>query len=321
MGGFELYAKAWCLVIKIDLALFIGLFSRFPGTVEGVCVVSETMTTPENNESPVAPVYQPKVADSSAALWRTIAILLAVLLVGVLAFLLGRNSFLPADMEVGAAAATEMTQESSSGGNNVQAAQPEFAPSLEDPKALEILRAEPKRDAADPRAVGKVDAPVVLVEFTDYSCPMCTKFAHETEPGLQELIDNGTLRIEYRDLVIFPNYGSDIAAAGGWAAAEQGKHSEYRQAVWAAAGTGHPEYSVDSVVELAKAAGVPDLDKFRASVQSAETKAKVDEQTKHAQSLGIGGTPFLMINDTGLGGAYPLDFVKRTIEEQAKLVK
>ncbi len=280
------------------------------------------MTTPENNESPVAPVYQPKVADSSAALWRTIAILLAVVLVGVSAFLLGRNTFLSADSaEAGTAAATEMTQDESSGGKATQPANPEFAPSVEDPKALEILRAEPKRDAADNRAVGKVDAPVVMVEFTDYSCPMCTKFAHETEPGLQELIDNGTLRIEYRDLVIFPNYGSDIAAAGGWAAAEQGKHADYRHAVWAAAGNGHPEYTVDSVVELAKVAGVPDLEKFRSSVESAETKAKVDAETKHAQELGIGGTPFVMINDAGLPGAYPLEFVKRTIEEQAKLVK
>lgn len=264
------------------------------------------------------PVYQPQRADSSVAVWRTVAILLAIALVAVSAFMVGRGFF--STQDVADSAGAEQTHGEQAGASENHG-QPEFAPSIEDPKGLEILRAEPKRDPADNRAVGKVDAPVVMIEFTDYSCPMCTKFAHETEPGLQELIDNGTLRVEYRDMVIFQNHGSDIAAAGGWAAAEQGKHAEYRHAVWQAAGNGHPQYTVDSVVELAKAAGIPDVDAFRASVESEQTKAKVEAETRHAQELGIGGTPFIMINDTGLSGAYPLNFVKRTIEEQAKLVK
>lgn len=266
---------------------------------------------------------EPTVANaqqkSSETMWRTLAILQAVVLVALIAFMIGRGHFSPAASQDAVPSAPEQ-QTAPEAQPEQKPATPEFAPSATDPKALEILRAEPKRDPQDNRAVGKVDAPVVMVEFTDYSCPMCTKFAHETESGLQELIDNGTLRIEYRDLVIFQQYGSDIAAAGGWAAAEQGKHAEYRKAVWDAA-QGHPEYTVDSVVALAKAAGVPDLDAFRASVESEETKAKVDAQTKHAQELGITGTPFIMINDAAVNGAYPLDFVKRTIEEQAKQVQ
>lgn len=268
-----------------------------------------------SNSENTSVVAQSDQGSSSVALWRNIAISLAVVLVAVIAFFLGRGGF-----GAGAPSASEPAPQSAPTQEApAQQQTPEFAPSATDPKALELLRAEPKRDPQDNRALGKVDAPVVMVEFTDYSCPMCTKFAHETEAGLQELIDNGTLRIEYRDMVIFQQYGSDIAAAGGWAAAEQGKHAEYRKAVWDAA-HGHPEYTVDSVVELAKAAGVPDLEKFRASVESEETKAKVNEQTQHGQSLGIGGTPFIMINDTAVSGAYPLDFVRRTIEEQAKLV-
>lgn len=273
----------------------------------------------ENASQPVA------TQDKSVALWRTLAIVLAVALVAVVAFMMGRGGFGSAasstpDTSSTQTAQSAATEQAEAPKENTQPQQtPEFAPSVTDENVLKLLRAEPKRDANDNRAVGKVDAPVVMVEFTDYSCPMCTKFAHETESGLQDLVDNGTLRIEYRDLVIFQQYGSDIAAAGGWAAAEQGKHAEYRKAVWDAA-QGHPQYTVDSVVELAKTAGVPDLDKFRASVESADTKAKVDEQTQHAYSLGLTGTPFIMINDTGLNGAYPLDFVRRTIEEQAKAV-
>lgn len=279
-----------------------------------------------SNSEYSAPVAQPS-SNSSVALWRTLTLVLAVVLIGVVLFMLMRGGASAEAQTAGQRVSESVEQTPSTAQSDAQSqtqaqpqGDPEFAPSATDPKALEILRAEPKRDPADNRAVGKVDAPVVMIEFTDYSCPVCTHFAHETHDALQKLVDQGMLRIEYRDLVIFERYGSNIAAAGGWAAAEQGKFKEYRDAVWAAA-EGHAEYSVDSVVDLAKTAGVPDLEKFRASVESAETKAKVEAETKHGYELGLRGTPFIMINDTALSGAYPVDFVVRTIEEQAKLVK
>ncbi len=199
---------------------------------------------------------------------------------------------------------------------------PEFAPSVEDEQTLEIIASQIQRDESDPRAVGKVDAPVVLVEYSDFSCPVCTQFATETEPRLKELVSNGTLRIEYRDFVIFSNYGSDIAAAGGWAAAYQGKYSEYRSALWEAAPAGeHPEYTEESVIAIAKKAGVPDLDRFRTDMNSEDTKAKIANESQAAQSIGLTGTPFFIINKAALGGAYPTEFVIKTIENQAELAQ
>lgn len=246
------------------------------------------------------------------SLWKAATILLALALVVLLVILYMRNAETPAESATAAqSAASETTAQATP-------ELPEYAPSNPNPEALKILRAEPRRDANDARAVGSPDAPVVMVEFSDFSCPMCTRFATQVEPELQKLIDDGTLRIEYRDLVIFQQHGSDIAAAGGWAAAAQGKHTEYRHAVWEAAGGGHPEYTEDVVVELAQKAGVPDLEKFRADMTSEETKAKVKAETEHAFSLGIQGTPFMMVNDATISGAYPVEYVTRTIEEQAK---
>ncbi|WP_175957377.1 thioredoxin domain-containing protein [Schaalia sp. Marseille-Q2122] len=268
-----------------------------------------------------APAFPPTQAERSAqaatannaSLWKAATILLTLALVVLLVVFYLRSAGAPEGADSAAQSTPPAAQET-------QAAPelPEFAPSNPNPEALKILRAEPRRDANDGRAVGSHEAPVVMVEFSDYSCPMCTRFATQVEPELQKFIDDGTLRIEYRDLVIFSQHGSDIAAAGGWAAAAQGKHAEYRHAVWAAAGGGHPEYTEDVVVELAKTAGVPDLEKFRADMTSEDTKAKVKAETEHAFSLGIQGTPFMMINDATISGAYPADFVIRTIEEQAK---
>lgn len=252
-------------------------------------------------------------ANDRTSLWKAATILLALTLVVLLVILYLRSTGTPAS-------ADSATQPAQSASSTPQPAEqiPEFAPTNTNPEALKILSAEPRRDANDGRAVGSVDAPVVMVEFSDFSCPMCTRFATQVEPGLQKFVDDGTLRIEYRDLVIFSQHGSDIAAAGGWAAAAQGKHAEYRHTVWEAAGSGHPEYTIDSVVELAKTAGVPDLDKFRADLTSEEITGKVKAETEHAFSIGLQGTPFMMINNATISGAYPLEFVTRTIEEQAK---
>lgn len=247
-------------------------------------------------------------AKSTNSMWKAATILLALVLVILLVIIYMRSGAAPEGSgETAQSAPAQAVEE-----------MPEFAQVNPDPAAVKILNDEPRRDANDGRAVGSVDAPVVMVEFSDFSCPMCTRFATTVEPGLQKFIDDGTLRIEYRDLVIFQQHGSDIAAAGGWAAAAQGKHAEYRHAVWEAAGHGHPDYTVDSVVELAKTAGVPDLEKFRADLTSEEIKGKVQDETTHGFSLGIRGTPFMMINDSTISGAYPLEYVTRTIEERAK---
>lgn len=61
-----------------------------------------------------------------------------------------------------------------------------------------------RRVDGDPLARGPVDAPVVLVVYSDYRCPFCAKFSHDTEPQLvDKYVEAGKLRIEWRDLPIF----------------------------------------------------------------------------------------------------------------------
>ena len=199
--------------------------------------------------------------------------------------------------------------------------EPTSAPAVTDPKILELVRSLPKRDPADAQAKGKVDAPVVMVVYSDFACPYCTQFAQKVEPELADLVAQGTLRVEWRDLAqISPT--SPLAAQAGRAAAKQGKFWEFHDAVYAAADPqGHPEYTEDSLVAFAKKAGVADIDRFRTDMNAAETVSAVTEAKEHAHSIGITGTPFMIVGETFISGYQDAEYMKAVINSQAAKVK
>jgi len=171
------------------------------------------------------------------------------------------------------------------------------------------------------QAKGKVDAPVVMVIYSDFACPYCTQFAQKVEPELDKLVKQGTLRVEWRDLAQISET-SPLAAQAGRAAAKQGKFWEFHDAVYAAADPqGHPTYTEDSLVAFAKKAGVPDLKKFRADMTAAETVKAVSESTNHVHSIGIQGTPFMIVGETYISGYKDADYMTAVVKSQAAKAK
>src|SRR5699024_6277492 len=57
-----------------------------------------------------------------------------------------------------------------------------------------------QRDTEDPLSIGSVDAPVAMVVFSDYQCPFCATWSHETLPVMMDYVEDDELRIEWRDL-------------------------------------------------------------------------------------------------------------------------
>ena len=199
--------------------------------------------------------------------------------------------------------------------------EPVPAPPVADQQTLELIHSEIHRDPADGQAKGKVDAPVVMVIYSDFACPFCTQFAQNVEPELNKLVKEGTLRIEWRDLAQISET-SPLAAQAGRAAAKQGKFWEFHDAVYAAADPqGHPEYTEDSLVTFAKKAGVADIDRFRTDMNAAETVSAVTEAKDHAHSIGITGTPFMIVGETFISGYQDAEYMKAVINSQAAKVK
>ncbi|MBN3512093.1 DsbA family protein [Mycolicibacterium nivoides] len=172
-----------------------------------------------------------------------------------------------------------------------------------------------RRQAGDPLALGAPDAPVALVVFSDYRCPFCAKFSRDIEPELvNRYVDAGRLRIEWRD---FPIFGpqSMSAARAGRAAAEQGKFWEFNSAVYAAA----PERSKadltdEALIDFARQAGVPDIDKFTAGMRGSAFDAAINSDLAQGTGIGVPSTPAFLINDVPMLGAQPIEDFVRAID-------
>ncbi|MEU3602459.1 thioredoxin domain-containing protein [Streptomyces sp. NPDC006798] len=170
-----------------------------------------------------------------------------------------------------------------------------------------------RRDAGDKLAIGRADAPVVLIEYADFQCGYCGKFARDTEPGLiADYVEKGDLRIEWRN---FPIFGepSENAARGAWAAGQQGKFWEFHAAAFAK-GAKEKGFSADRVTTLAQEAGVPDLGRFARDMESDEARKSVKRDQDEAYGLGVSSTPSFLINGSPIAGAQPEETFTEAIE-------
>ena len=170
----------------------------------------------------------------------------------------------------------------------------------------------------DPFAIGAVDAPVVISEFSDFECPFCSRHANVTEPDiLSKYVEKGLVRIEWND---FPVNGPAAieAAKAGRAAAAQGKFAEFKHELYTASKdiSGHPEFDIDDFMIFAKQAGVADLDKFRQQATDDTYTEVIETATRYASQIGITGTPAFVVGDQFVGGAQPPEVFEQIIQEQ-----
>lgn len=172
-----------------------------------------------------------------------------------------------------------------------------------------------KREDGDPMAIGDVDAPVVLVWWTDMRCPFCAVFDRETLPLImKEYVDTGKVRIEVHDVAFFGE-DSEAAAIAGHAAAEQGKFFEFVSSVYAEAPEGaRPDLPRERLIYFAEKAGVPDLDKFTADLDDPEIIAAAQQSTMTAQGLGVNSVPFFVTHDTAMSGAQPIESFREFLD-------
>ncbi len=174
-----------------------------------------------------------------------------------------------------------------------------------------------RREADDPMAMGEVDAPVVMLAYSEFQCPFCGKFARDTAPTLiKKYVENGTLRIEWRD---FPYLGpeSTTAAKAGRAAAAQDSFWAFHDQMYAnQLPPNSGKLDEDYVAGIAKKVGL-DVEKFRADMKSKATKRAIAADFSQGQAIGVTGTPAFVINGVPVIGAQPLEVFEQAIDQAA----
>lgn len=192
--------------------------------------------------------------------------------------------------------------EKGSGGSGASSSSSEAAP-RNDPAAE--LKALARRESGDKLALGRADAPVVLIEYSDFKCGYCGKFARDTEPELvKKYVEAGTLRIEWRN---FPIFGaeSEAAAKAAWAAGQQDRFAQFHAAAYAD-GSKEKGFGEARLAELAREAGVPDLERFKADMAGEQAAAALKKDQEEGYRIGVTSTPSFLVNGKPIAGAQPI---------------
>jgi protein-disulfide isomerase len=127
---------------------------------------------------------------------------------------------------------------------------------------------------------------------------------------VEEYVESGTLRIEWRDFPYF-GQGSLDAAVAARAAQEQGRFWEYHDLLYENQAGGFPR---EKLVELAREVGL-DVEGFEADLASREYEQTVIEDFREGQQRGISGTPTFVINGKVLAGMQPVGVFEDAIEQ------
>jgi protein-disulfide isomerase len=159
----------------------------------------------------------------------------------------------------------------------------------------------------DDAALGPPDAPITIVEFSDFNCPYCQRFHVETFPSLMETYPD-QIHFVYRD---FPVVGGLESALASECAHEQDGYWEYHNLLFS--GTQAP--GTEGYLAYAEELGL-DAEAFEACLTEGRYADEVEADAMYAAGLGITGTPTFFINGIPLVGAQPLEVFIEIIEAE-----
>jgi len=159
----------------------------------------------------------------------------------------------------------------------------------------------------DDPALGPADAPVTIVEFSDFNCPYCRRFHAEVFPDLMAAYPD-QLRFVYRDYPI-TSAESLVAAQAANCAGKQGAYWAYHDSLF----NGELGLGAEAYAAYAQRLNL-DADALGACIAAGGEQAEVESDARAASALGVSGTPTFFINGIPLVGAQPLAQFRSVID-------
>jgi protein-disulfide isomerase len=159
---------------------------------------------------------------------------------------------------------------------------------------------------------GAADAPVTILEFGDYECPFCARYA----PTVDSILDAFPLRVRfvYRHWPLNGHRNAYPAARAAECAADQGKFWEVHSLLYAKTDSlGLLPFS-----EFGRRAGVADMAEYIRCIDSQQPVAVIDQGEADARAIGATGTPTVLINGIRLRGGAAVSYVERLLRQMER---
>ncbi len=157
---------------------------------------------------------------------------------------------------------------------------------------------------------GRADAPVTIVEFSDFQCPFCSR-VHPTLLRLLEAYPD-TVRLVFKHNPLPFRRDAPLAHRASLAADRQGRFWEMHDKIFERS----RDLSRRTLIEHAQDLDL-DIGQFTRDLNSRELIARLDREVAEAKRLGVTGMPTFFINGRILSGAQPYENFKALIEREA----
>jgi protein-disulfide isomerase len=160
-------------------------------------------------------------------------------------------------------------------------------------------------------SVGPVNAPITLVEFSDFQCPYCAVAAPELHRVMRAFPQQ--IRLVFKEFPLDIHPLAPLAAAAAVAADKQGKFWDMHDAMFAR----RHSLDRDGLIATARDLGL-DMDKFTADLDSDKVKAVIAQDMREGDQVPIRGTPTLFINGQRYNGPLNLLALRSVLEQKFK---
>ncbi|MBS3117747.1 DsbA family protein [Candidatus Woesearchaeota archaeon] len=187
------------------------------------------------------------------------------------------------------------------------------APSPSQPIAAGSAGSRVTVEVGDSFTKGDKDAPVTLVEFSDFQCPFCGRFFEQTLPLIEErYIKTGKVRFVYKDFPLESIHPQALpAASAARCAGEQGKFWDYHDLIF----NNQALLSDTNYKQWAEQLGL-DMDDFSSCYDSGKYVNDIRADLQEGSRAGVQGTPGFLINGQLVSGAQPFANFEQVIEAE-----
>ncbi len=177
-----------------------------------------------------------------------------------------------------------------------------------EPSIDELMKNPIAIDLNNAPVQGPANAPITIIEFSDFQCPFCKRVV----PTVKDLLKKyeGKVRFAFRQHPLPMHQHSMSAAKAALAANAQGKFWAMHDALF----DNQQDLSDEGILKIAQKVGL-NMAKFKSDWKSTKFDTQIQQDGNFAEQHGAGGTPAFFINGVPVKGARPLESFSQVIDK------